>query len=151
MMLPENGMRFILTLLKRSLDPEESIAARSQKGNGIVPSRQDRISTRATLRYGSPTNIADVLAEPGRHGKRGCRACGGPMWGRGPAATSPASRSLERRRMPGLCCTLAGTLRNKPGTTSRCVRTNRRDEVFTSTSFRRIIGQGFHLVSTRSP
>ena len=31
--------------------------------------------------------------------------------------TSPTSRSLERRRMPGLRCTLAGTSGHKPGTT----------------------------------
>src|SRR5215472_11238497 len=69
-------------------------------------------------------------------GERGCRACGGPMWGRGPAATSPASRSRGRRRMPGLCCDLGGFVGSKPGISFSVHKNHRREEEARNSSLR---------------
>jgi len=71
--------------------------------------------------------------------------------GQRPCGNKPGISFFGAKKDAGLVLYFGGYARNKPGTTSRCVRTNRRDEVFTSTSFRRIIGQRFHVVSTRSP
>ena len=121
-MLPENGMRFILTLLKRSLDPEGvysgAIAERQPQRAIATGSYQHEAD--APLRLG-PTKRR-CAGGAGSQGKKGCRACGGPMWGRGPAATSPASHSRGEEGCRACAVTLAGTLATSPAPHSRCTR-----------------------------